>query len=326
MSGQGRLAPGAVAQRSSIAGRPTGFPSSSVPAAPPVATAGLLRPTTRTRIGDPATADLCSTVGYDAFDNVQGSPEDADRQYLPGCQLTVSAAAGTVDVVAWVGDQRALTTKGRTVRRLSGFPVYAYPYANDGDECPRYVLAGSFQVEIRVFADGDASRPGKALACGVTDDMTRAMAAAVRAGKVPRLALPAPSITRFDACKVARAARVTSAVDGLAGARFTRRQLGEQCTISVSGFDVVVSTARDWSNGRPEDVSDATVGGHPIFVLGDLSPGSECGYISSQDDVGGKYEEVVVLAIADDGNMLPQDACTSAEQVLSRYLDTAGLH
>lgn len=306
---------------SGSSGSTASLPSS--PTSNPVPTA-LVRAPRDTAIGDPATADLCAAVGLGPFGHLRpGVTASFDAvQYPPGCSVTVADARGPVLAVSvFAAKHGPRDVPGRQQRTASGLPVYEYPFDKTKGSCERDLTADHVRLVVDSLTRSAAATTDAKFACAATNVMTDALAAAVEAGEVPRLALAQPSVTEFSACAVAKQAGITSLGD-FATARLIRRGFSVNCELKTAQLflfiNVAVATAQA-ALGTPK-----TVDGHQIFEV-ESRPGL-CSYESEQGETAdGRHERITAAATTSADAKPPPELCAQTAEALAMYLTAAGL-
>jgi hypothetical protein len=308
---------------------PTGVPSSPSPSAgstgdPSGSTGGVIaRTPVSSAIGDPVTADLCAAIGVEALRGVGTglTPSIDDRQYPPGCSMTLSAGTESQFGISVYGDDsRPRNSTGRTSRTESGQTVYVFPFDPATGQCERQIDAAGVLLTVDAYRRSSA-KTDKTTYCAGSDAMTARLAAVVTGTNVPRLALARPSLTELDACKVTRAANVTS-LSAFAGGVIREQGFGASCEVRPSDlflfFNLVVS-----KEPRPAGATEVTVDGHQLYSTGTGS--TYCSSVSTQGaTAGGGYEQLVVTATATDAKKAPADLCDQTGRATAKYLTAAG--
>ena len=305
--------------------RSTSGPNSSAATTPAVA-AKYARTPLSTAIGDPVTADLCAAIGLGPLQSaVTGlTPSFDGRQFPPGCSVTYFQGATAqfgVSAFAEAGPPR--TAAGRTTRTESGRSVYVYPFDAAG-RCERDIVARNVLLVVDATPLGSV-KPDKANYCAATDAMSARLAAAVGdpGGAVPRLSLARPSVSGFDACKVVRAAKITS-LSAFAKGTVASQGFGASCRVHPTGLylfvNLVVADAP-----HPGGATTTVVSGHTMYATSTSS--DFCSYASTQGRTrDGHYEQLVFAATATDPAKAPPALCQQTSQAAAMYLTTAGLH
>lgn len=321
VQGRGRVgssAPSSSGSASSLSPPPN---SSALPTSTPVVGQNGRTPVS-TAIGDPVTADLCTAIGLAAL---QGAVPDLTptfdgRQFPPGCSATYYEGADpvlAVSVFARGGDPKA--TSGRTSRSVSGQVVYVYPFDASG-HCAREIKASALVLVVD-SVPLNSTMPDKQTSCAGTDAMSNRLAAVVAAGDVPRLPLAPASLTELDACKVVKAAKITS-LPAFTKAEVSEQGFGASCEVRRGPLflfvNLVVADAK-----RPAGSTPTTVAGHTLYATSVTK--DFCSYASTQGTTSdGHYEQLVVAATATDPAKAPVGLCDQTSQAAAKYLDTVG--
>lgn len=321
--GRGRVgsgSPGSGTARPPASGKsspPTG-PTASIPAS------DIARVPVTTSIGDPVTADLCAAIGLNAMRGIGNdlTPIFDSRQFPPGCSVSLHAGTKAVlDVAAFAAPGKPSAQKGRTSRMSAGRRIYSYPFVAATGECRREVGAHAVVFTVNSQPAGGA-KPNLALDCAGTDAMAERLTAVLATGHVPRLRLPASSLTRFDACAVTRAAAITTTLPAFIDGTIVPQGFGASCEVRPKSvflfFNYTVS-----DTAKPANSTQTTELGHLVFQTS--AQPSFCSYVSTQHRMpDGRYEQMSASATVSGSAQVP-DLCTQTAQALALYLSAAGL-
>lgn len=278
-----------------------------------------------TAIGDPVTADLCTAIGLTVMQSaVTGlTPSFDGRQFPPGCSVTYfQGAVAQFGVSVFADSAQPRSATGRSTRTKSGQSVYVYPFDATNGRCERDVVGRGVLLVVDATPQGSA-KPDKTNYCAATDAMSTRLAAVLAAGNVPRLPLAHPSVSAIDACKVVRAAGITS-LSAFAKGVISSQGFGASCRVHPTGLflfvNLVVADA-----AQPGGSTLTTVGGHSLYATSTSS--DFCSYASTQGTTSdGHHEQLVFAATSTDPAKTPAGLCNQTSQAAAKYLDTVGLH
>jgi hypothetical protein len=318
-------------------GQATGTPSSSAssastgassstsvvtsPTAPP---SDVVRTPVQTAIGDPVTADLCTAIGLDALRGLGAglTPYYDDRQYPPGCSVTLNdGAKPVIGLSVFAGQGEPTVADARTTRTVSGLSVFSYPFDKATGSCRRETKAEGVLLTVDSIQAGTET-PDERIACAATDAMADRLAAVVAEANVPRLLLADRSLSALDACKVARKAGITT-LPAFTGGVLHTQGFGASCQVRPTSLflfvDFVITDV-----ARPRGSTPTTVDGHDLYSR--ASRADFCSYVSTQGRTwDGRYEQVAATATVVGSRTAPAELCEQTSQALARYLTAAGL-
>jgi hypothetical protein len=272
-------------------------------------------------IGDPATADLCAAIGLGAFAGLGVTASFEPNQFPPGCIVDLMKGGKAEASISMYGTRDPPNTSDPT-RTESGLTVYVARFDPSYGDCERDIATDGLTFKIQ--AVGTSTTVRRAIDCGGTNAMTKSLAAAVAAKRVPRIALASPSVTLLNMCAVVRASKLSS-LPVLAGAKLTGQAFGIDCEVTAPRAALFFNTIFD-SGARPQHTNLVTIGGHRMFA-NRANRASLCSFISVQGTTSdGRHEEISAASNADDNKHPPAAMCTQTSRALSMVLDTAGLH
>ena len=279
-----------------------------------------------TRIGDPATHDLCDFINVGALFTLDLSASMAEPEYQPGCDLMIAQDGGGASIYVQVtAEQRSPSLRGATRRLVSTLAAYTFGYDTKTGDCERVVAVdANLWLEMHAFPDSAKAFPA-GTTCSEMDKLAKAAAAGVTTYQSPSRMLPDRSLSSLEFCKALSAVNRDD-LPMLDGTTATDVSFGVRCELhsKTVRFYVQYAIADD---DAPADSTPISVDGHRLFA----ASGNDDGYAvftSVQQTLqdGAPYEEIEAGAIAVDAGHPPADLQTQTAQVLAEFLDTVNLH
>ncbi|MGH8960773.1 MAG: hypothetical protein ACRDWT_06125 [Jatrophihabitantaceae bacterium] len=299
------------------------FPSASTNRAP---ASSYARAPVSTRIGDPATHDLCDLVDFGSLDTLALSVSMAEPQYQPGCDLEIAQDDGGASIyVELTAEQRSPSLRGATRRLAATLAAYTFGYDTKGGDCERVVAAGAdLWLEMHAFPDSDNAFPARTT-CSEMDKLAAEVAASVIGHEIQPWLLPTPSLSSLEFCH-ALSAVGREDVPLLDGTSATDLSFGVRCELNSAAVRFYIQYAIA-DEDAPADSTPISVDGHRLFA----ASGNDDGYavftsVQQALQDGAQYEEIEAGAIAVDAGHPPADLQTQTAQVLAEFLDTVNLH
>jgi hypothetical protein len=193
--------------------------------------------------GDPVLVDWCASLGTDFAKSAGLTPEAGGLQFVPGCGYEFKKGTTTELNLEMIVEGPSIQSQPhppiQQTTHVGNVTVEKFGLASG--ICPRLVEAGP--IDMIVEAIHGSAPETSPLLCQFADAGVARFAQVNAMTSLPKLALPTPSYTDVDLCKVARATS-TAPIPKFGSPKYSVMSLGATCSVQSAQYIYTLSVAR----------------------------------------------------------------------------------